>query len=372
MWQDKLKQLGVNIHVIATGAGAGIQNTLWKTPGSSAYLSGASFPYSPEEQEELLGFMPEHFCSEEAAVDLASAAYMKAYKFGSKKPIGLGLAASVASEKIHRGDHRVFACLMTDDKVVSYQYTLEKGVGDHKRYLDGCLCDQMGIHMIIDTLNIDDPSGTEYQDTSTLARERLFARPFFTANGKRLADLPKGKYSLMSGAFNPPHEGHFGIAQASQEQYHYQTAFEITAEPPHKDALSVQTLLQRAQLLRGYDRLFTGKLPYYIDKARKYPGRPLILGADAMVRLMDPKWGLNLGEMFGEFYDLNTRLFISTREIDDKLITCDSILNDIRDVLPFKDWASAQIIMKPIKGEWNISSTEIREKLLTPAGPPNE
>src|SRR5208337_2393838 len=107
MWKDKIKELGVNIHVIATGAGADIQNELWAFPGSSAYLSGASFPYAPEEQEELLGFMPEHFASPENAIDLASAAYMKAYKFGGKKPVGLGLTASVASEREHRGEHRV-------------------------------------------------------------------------------------------------------------------------------------------------------------------------------------------------------------------------------------------------------------------------
>src|SRR5271165_5089712 len=111
MWADALKSANVNIHVVATGAGAGLSQLLWEVPGSSAYLSGCSFPYSQDEQEEVLGFMPEHFCSEEAAVDLASAAYMKAYKFGGKKPVGMGLTASVASEKEHRGDHRLFICV---------------------------------------------------------------------------------------------------------------------------------------------------------------------------------------------------------------------------------------------------------------------
>src|SRR5271157_5673962 len=117
MWQDQLKAAGVSIHVIATGAGAGFQQKLWEVSGSSAYLSGATFPYSAEEQEELLGFIPEHFCSEEAAIDLASAAYMKAYKFGGKKPVGIGLTASVASEHEHRGDHRLDVCIMTNEKV---------------------------------------------------------------------------------------------------------------------------------------------------------------------------------------------------------------------------------------------------------------
>src|SRR5271170_7271281 len=125
MWHDKLKEAGVSIHVIATGGGAGLQQELWSVPGSSAYLSGASFPYAPEEQEELLRFMPEHFCSQEAAIDLASAAYMKAYRFGGKKPVGIGLTASVASSVEHRGEHRVFVCIMTDKKIVGIKHKIE-------------------------------------------------------------------------------------------------------------------------------------------------------------------------------------------------------------------------------------------------------
>jgi hypothetical protein len=96
---DDLKDANVNIHIIATGVGAGIQKQLWEVPGSSAYLSGASSPNDQTWQEELLGFTTEQFCSETAAIDLASADYMKAFKFGGKNPVGVGLTASVASEK---------------------------------------------------------------------------------------------------------------------------------------------------------------------------------------------------------------------------------------------------------------------------------
>jgi hypothetical protein len=91
----------------------------------------------------------------------------------------------------------------------------------------------------------------------------------------------------------------------------------------------------------------------------------MILGADAMVRMLDPKWGLDIGAMLDEFYNLNTKLFISSREIDGNLKTCENILDDIKANYPFKVWASAQVIMKPLKGEWNISSTELRNKLRT-------
>lgn len=376
MWSDKLKELGVNIHVIATGAGAGIQNELWGVPGSSAYLSGASFPYDQSEQEELLGFLPEHFVSREAAVDLASAAYMKAYKFGGKKPVGIGLTASVASERIHRGEHRFDICVMTDDKVLTFEKVLLKGLGQMARHSDGDACNDSTFYMMLDALGISafpaDDSGPplqEYQDATELAKERFFARPFFAANGKRFAEVPNPRgtnelYALMPGAYNPPHEGHFGIAEEVQYAFHKSVLFEVTAEPPHKDALTVQQLLQRAKLLQGRDRIFTRKEPFYIDKAKAFPKMPLVLGADAMVRMLDPKWGLDIKEMLGTFYEMGTKLFIVGRDVDGVFTTCENILDDIKTNHPFNVWASARIIMLPIKGEWHVSSTEIRNKSL--------
>jgi nicotinic acid mononucleotide adenylyltransferase/nicotinamide mononucleotide (NMN) deamidase PncC len=367
-WKQRIKEAGVNIHVIATGAGAGLQSQLWEVPGSSAYLSGCSFPYTGEEQEELLGFMPEHFCSEENAIDLASAAYMKAYKFGGKKAVGIGMAASVASNREHHGDLRVHVCGITDDKVVVAEHTFEKAVGEAARTEQGNWCDEFGIAAILECAAKPEDKylhSVQFKDASDVALQRFMARPYFTANGKRLDRLPKGgKVALMSGAFNPPHEGHFGVAQAALEQLNHRTVFEITAEPPHKDALTVQTLLQRAKLLQGHDRLFSKKLPYYVDKAIAYPKRALIMGADAMVRMLDPKWGLDVGEMFNTFYDLGTKLFICGREIDGNFTTCENILDDIKVKHPFKVWASARIVMMPLEGEWNISSTELRKKLI--------
>src|SRR5271166_1721600 len=223
-----LKEMGVSIHVVATGAGAGLQQQLWSIPGSSAYLSGASFPYANEEQEELLGFMPEHFCSEEAAVDLASVAYMKSYRFGGKKPVGVGVTASVASEHEHRGDHRVFVCVMMEDKVRLLSQTLEKGVGRSKREVDGHLCDDLAFWMTLEALGIVPADHLlKSTDASEMALARFMLRPHFTANGKRLEKVPKeGRYALMPGAFNPPHEGHFGVAEAALKDYNHRTVFE--------------------------------------------------------------------------------------------------------------------------------------------------
>lgn len=366
IWKDALKRANVNIHVIATGAGAGLQKLLWEVPGSSAYLSGCSFPYAPEEQEELLGFMPEHFCSEEAAVDLASAAYMKAYKFGGPHPVGVGLTASVASEKEHRGDHRIFVCVMTDDKVKVFHHTFDKGIGEAKRHADGESCDNMALTLLMETTEaLDTAKVLNSSDGTELAMKRFMARPFFSFNGKRLDKLPEGKHqALMSGAFNPPHEGHFGMAKSALDKYNRRVVFEITAEPPHKDALTVQDMLQRAKNLQGYDRIFTRKLPLYLDKAKAFPGMPIVMGADAMVRLFDPKWGKSVPELIEEFADTNTTFYVAERLIDGAPVYYENIIELISTQLNDDQLDLAYEMIRELPGRWNISSTELRKKMV--------
>jgi len=365
MWQDKLKELGVSIHVIATGAGASVQQELWETPGSSAYLSGGSFPYSIEEQASILGFHPKHACSQETVIDLASNAYMKAYQWHGKKAVGLGLTASVASEQEHRGDHRLHVCVMTDDKVLWSYKLLTKSSGLQARRMDNTICESYGLGLLKKALGLRSPD-IAFRDVSALARERLFLRPFFTANGLRLTDVPMpegrfdfGGYALMSGAFNPPHEGHYGIAHRMLMDYGKQAIFEITATPPHKEDLTTQQLLQRAKLLQGRDRVFTYNLPYYLDKARAFPGMPLMMGADAAQRMLDPKWGYNPQHMLEEFKKLNTHFYINARTINGNLITRE----DIESSLPTFQADLFHWLSHSIRGNWDLSSTDLRAKL---------
>ncbi len=102
------------IYIVTTGAGAGAQERLWRTPGCSASFAGAAFPYAQDQIDDLLGFEPEQYCSEATAVDLATAAYYRAWVPGAEA-VGIGLTGSVASVKPHRGNHRIHAAVMTGD-----------------------------------------------------------------------------------------------------------------------------------------------------------------------------------------------------------------------------------------------------------------
>lgn len=357
-WQETLKQAGVSIHVIATGAGAGFIQQLWEVPGSSAYLSGYSFPYAQEEQIELLGFTPEHYCNEDAAVDLASAAYMKAYRFGGKKPIGIGLTASVASEKEHRGDHRVFCCVMTDELVRTYHYNLIKGVGDVVRKLDGASCDDTMFHMLSDVVGLHHKvlcmSATDAQH---IAAQRFWLRPFFHTNGTRDNGSLIGKQGLMAGNFNPPHEGHLGMANAFRDQTGWEAVFEVSTDPPHKDAMVVQDMLKRAKMLQGHERIFTRGTAKYIEKSKRFQGHPIIMGGDAGLRLFDPKWGIDPTEVMLAFNNNDNKVYVADRMVDGKLI------GDIELAKMARQLNLGWDPFYHLNGQWDISSTELRNKI---------
>ncbi len=363
-WAEGLKHAGVSIHLICTGAGAGLQQRLWEIPGSSAYLSGgsfASFPYRQEETDETLGFEPAGYCSDEAAMDLACVAYMRSYSFGGKKPIGLGLTASVASEREHRGEHRVHACVISDDRVLSGHWSIEKGVGSVKRAEDGKLCDLFGLDMILRAAGIESVNSLtlSVQDSSALALERFYVHPFFSKNGDRLA-APPADVVLMPGSYNPPHPGHVGLAVEVGNKSLKPVVFHVTADGPHKSPLSLQDLLKRTRMLRGHDRLFTRGDALYIDKARRFPGVPIAMGADSLQRMLDPKWGQDVMQMLFEFSQLGTRFYVSDRPVDGKVLTMVEVMASSN----LKNFDLLFQLFHHVPGIWDFSSTQVRAEVL--------
>jgi hypothetical protein len=361
-WADQLKSSGISIHIICTGAGAGLQQKLWEVPGSSAYLSGASFPYRQAETDKTLGFVPGSYCSPEAAIDLACVAYQRAYSFGGKKPVGLGLTASVASESAHRGEHRVHACLITDEQVVSMNQVLVKGVGEDQRLSDGVICDSIGLSLLFQAVDIgwrEAVAKHGVEDSSAKALERFYVHPFFAKNGARTVDVPKDVV-LMPGAYNPPHPGHFGMASEVAKQALKPVVFHVTADGPHKAPLTLQDLLKRARMLRGHDRLFTRGDSLYLDKARRFPGVPIAMGADALARMLDPKWGQPVLPMLYELSQLKTRFYVTSRPVDGDVLT----MYKVFERSGIRDYDLLTQMFYQVDGLWDISSTQVRAEVL--------
>jgi nicotinamide mononucleotide (NMN) deamidase PncC len=349
----QLRSANISIHAICTGAGAGLQRQLWSEPGASAWLSGASFPYSEQETVDVLGFKPERFCSEETAIDLASAAYMKAYVFGGKAPVGIGLTASVATAEAHRGDHRCHVCVVTDTDVIVGSETLRKSTGKSARESDDARCSRLAMD-VLERAVLD-----HVHDSWPVAKAtaRFLGRPYFDPFGHRCAGVPFERFALMPGAFNPPHEGHAEMAAEVEREHKLPVVFHVSASAPNKPALSVQELLKRAKLLRGHPVLFTRGEALYIEKARRFEGTPIVMGVDALERMLDHRWGPEVKPMLCEFAQLGTGFYVAPRVIGSKRV-------DLQEVL---DRCGVEPELKALFTELGAcsdkSSTEIRRRL---------
>lgn len=317
----QLKTQPVRIFVAAAGAGAGIQQILWDPNfgGSSKIFAGAAFPYSKEASVDFLGYEPKNFVCLDEAVDLAISAYIKADNGDpTKQFIGLGLTAAVATTVQHRGEHRVHAVVITKDRVLASEVILPKE-GEHGRRRDGLIADTLGMELIIAAARLipetdewaylDATNGKCLRDITLQAREHFFRRPLFTRFGKRM-EAPTGSVTLCPGNFNPPHEGHFVNTDEG-------SLFQITANPLHKSALSLSEMLGRVRHFQGRrDLLFLEGEQLYLDKARRFPGSTIILGTDALVRMLDPKWGVETVPLLMEFQDLGIRFKVGLRGTD--------------------------------------------------------
>lgn len=349
-----LKERNVRIFTACTGAGAGIQKALWDVPGCSSYFVGGVFPYAGDATAEFLGFTPEKFCSRETAIELAMRAYMRANGHGGP-PVGFGLTASVATLREHRGDHRVYVAVMTDEGVFGRSLVLPKGAGLDARLSDANMVDTFGARALLEVCTGDFLRAT--MDWTERARELFFERPVFAANGTRyssLEDAGLDRVVFLPGAFNPPHEGHFGAAKVVERRVD-SVVFSITADHPVKEPLTLADMLTRARMLEGRQPvMFTQGDALYIDKARRFPKTGFIIGADAVMEMLDPKWGYPQGELLGVFRALGTVFYVVGREVNGKWVS----FNEALETIPRMTYGS---VFVPVEGRWDVSSSQIRE-----------
>lgn len=348
----------LSIYVVATGAGAGIQKDLWEIPGCSAFLTGAEFPYTTRESTKFAGTFPKQFASDDFAYDLAAAAYKRAIdlEHPEREPVGLALTASVSGLTIHRGDHRVHLVCMTRDRILGSTMTLAKGgTSSEDRKLDGSLVDNHGIEALIAALNPGHPLNAPFRNVEAEARKRFFENPFFWNWPECRSGLNQLKKDvpLFPGAFDPPHEAHTSIPQVVKDRWGIAPVFTICANPPHKAAITVQEMLRRAKMLDHGKVLFTENDPLFLDKARAHPGNPLVIGADALLRMLDPKWGVNIIDMLNEYHQLGTLFFVFGREVDGAYLSGEDAIQKV----PY----GHRHLFRPLSGRWDVSSTAIRQ-----------
>ena len=348
---------------IAGMAGAGVFGHIWDVPGVSDVLVGCHMPYAKEDIDSFLGFSPDGYANEGTAMDFAMDAFYRAYQYEGAPAVGIGVCAVTASTTAHKGDHRIFVATFQEHKATLTYVKLVKGVGAERRHLDGQICNAILISAIKDVARtfitgLDFPEGCieEFNNgrAEGLAEERIRRRPYFSSTGKRLLEFPKGEYRqrgvMLPGSFNPPHFGHFGLADEYIECIGGPVAFTLEAKPPHKEPLKAWDILKRAKMLQGRNVYVTWGSPYYVDKAKHLPGVGILLGADSFDTLFDAKrWGITIEEQANIFSETHTSLTVADRRLD-------GVMKKLEDFT-----YPSHLKCYRLRCDFNISSTDIRE-----------
>jgi len=369
---DQLIASKALLHVSCTGAGPALQSAIWGTPGSSEYFVGYFTPYRRTQLHSFLGKPPdESYVSENVALDMASASYIRAAEAKVMEeleghPIGVGVTAAVASSKLPRGEHRAHCAIITKDTVVHFMLTLKKGIGPEVRASH----DQEIANVVQSVLSLVLEGKLWSEEWEAKALERFYEYPIFHTNGtRRKPEVERGIY--LPATLNPIHDGHREMCRAAEALLgpgegipgRIKATYLVSSVSPHKGRLRVQDMLFKAGMLRAErwrreSRMveFTRDEPLFIDKVRKRPGSIFLLGADTMQRMLDPKWGPEIKSMLTEIRDLRTKFYVMSRLVNGELLQGPEILTRLN--------IEGTGVFYRLPGRVDISSTELRDKSL--------
>lgn len=184
--KDLLTQKEALVYVATTGAGLSFQYNLWKKPGCSKYLIGFFTPYAKGELQEFIGYEPDgSFVSKEVAYDLAIASYIRAAKHKFQEgiigdPVGIGITAAVATNRIPRGEQRAFICVITKNRVLLKEVKLVKELGEAHREAHDQIIAAEAESILISAITLE--NNQQYIDGTSEALDRFYKYPAFKLN----------------------------------------------------------------------------------------------------------------------------------------------------------------------------------------------
>lgn len=287
------------IVLVTAGAGAQALADLLAVAGASRTLLEALVPYSAAAFADFLGYTPVKYVAPDTAITLAGCALSRARQLAPDMPVlGLACTATITTDYPKRGDHHAHIAVWQPETVLLYDLYLEKGVRsreEEERLISNLMLNSLARVMgMPESLPVDislaDTLTTTETDFVHLARQlinRDISHFGISADGRILTTPPA---AMLSGAFNPLHEGHIQLAQAASNFLGIPVAFECTAVNADKPPLPPETLLSRMAQFAGRWPIFAGAAPTFVEKARLYPGIPFVVGYDTAVRILQPRF----------------------------------------------------------------------------------
>ena len=314
-------------------SGAGTQAVAWLlgVAGASRTILEALVPYSRESMNSFLGFEPEQSASAQTAKDMARAAYLKAKSQVDEgsPPVGLACAATIATDRPKRGEHRAFVSAWDQNGNTLYSLNLHKGLRD--RAGEEEVVSRLLVHalMLLSDLQPDlelgltpgDTIEIEQTDHATPLAQLLSGEAnWVVARGGSMAVEGKAPVALLPGSFSPLHLGHRGLVQAAGKIAGTEVGFELSVTNVDKPALEDAEILERLAQFTDGETVVLTRAETFFKKTRLFPGRTFVVGWDTAIRVVAPRYyGDDPNAMMvalAEMLAAGTKFLVAGREDD--------------------------------------------------------
>ena len=285
-----------------TGAGAQALAWLHGRAGSSRTVLEASDRYAPASLADAAGFTPRQHVHAGVARALASAALVRAFALAGPGEglAGLGWTAAVSTGRRRRGAHRCHLALCDASGVASFALHMEKGARtrEQEEHLVGLLAVAALADALPEREDLVLPLGRgdrlECRREPCTLLDRVASRDFaWLLRSPDGASQPGRHLSgavLLCGSFNPLHDAHRRLAEVAAGLLGRDPLFELGLLNADKASIAEAEAERRAAQFAGYAPVLLTALPRFTDKVRWVRESVFVLGADTLLRVVDPRF----------------------------------------------------------------------------------
>lgn len=292
---DGIHAAGRGCVLALTGGGSQAIADLLMVPGASATMLEARVPYCETALSEWLGGTFDQACSESTARAMAMAAFERARQLSTADPrtlCGIGVTASLVTTRPKRGAHRAFVAWQTAAATVSYACEFVKG--RRTRIEEEDLVAQLVLRAVAEASGAANERPTSSTSEEPIVRHEKRAPNEWTelllgerpSVACRPADGPR---LVLSGAFNPLHDGHRQMAAAAAARCGLPVTLELSIANVDKPTLDFIEIDRRLASLSNFPVLLT-RAATFAEKAGLVPGAIFVVGADTIARIADEKY----------------------------------------------------------------------------------